>query len=273
MRLPRSPIACAATCRPQSWPCARSPRTLGLGHQQAAVAGIVAVVGEQRGAAAAERAVHVQLDAAHLRAGLRSGDTDRRGTGRRTRPCRRRHRRRCAAAAGRCRRSGGTAPASSREVPMSCTPVSPMRTAASQRALQRLLTEDSVRWRHRILDQPRGLVDEDAGRFALCAQDAAAFGLPVAREIARGFAHRGGIRPAGVAVDALQPHRAARETRRRGRPQSERSCRASRSGPSRGRAARRPRAGSFRTRAGARSPRPCRACRPGRRASARSRVP
>ena len=43
------------------------------------------------------------------------------------------------------------------------------------------------------------------------AIDAPAFGLPVAGEIALHRAQRGRVGPTGVAVDALQPHRAIRE--------------------------------------------------------------
>ena len=184
---------------------------VGRGHQQAAVAVLVAVVLDQRRAAAAERTVGIELERAHVEtaAGVvvgavlaQPGERVGIAVGHRV------DAQRQVALVGQAlegaqllQRHAGVVHAGQ---------------AARDRVLrgrgEHALGGGVVERRHLALDQADGTVHEDAGRLALgVADDLPALGLPVAVERARAGLQRGAVGPVGVAVDALDPHRAIGE--------------------------------------------------------------
>ncbi len=80
-------------------------------------------------------------------------------------------------------------------------------------ALQRLGAERLVRWRHDVVHEARGGIDEHAGGPTVRAEDLSAVRLPVAREVARDATQRRGVGPTGVTVHALEPHGPVRKGR------------------------------------------------------------
>ena len=174
-------------------------------HQQAAIAGIVAVVLDQRGAAAAQRAVDHQLDAAHVQAPGRMPV--------RTVAAHRLDRVRAAAGIGlhaHAERATVGEALHQREAVVAGAHVVHAGQAEAGHVLQRaregLFLPGRVRLRRGRVDQVRGHVDEHARGLAVLAHHQATVGLPVAGEVAVNRAHRGAVGPGGVPVDALQHH-------------------------------------------------------------------
>ena len=182
-----------------------------LGHQQAAVAGFVAVVLDERGAAAAQRTVHVELHAAHgqpARGMFVGAHRAQRVQGRGIT---------VGVGADAQRQLAGVGETTHQaQVGQGHTHVvhagQAIRHRGGERALQCFGAQGVVGLRHDGIDQRGGGVDEHAGRLAgFVAQDAATVRLPVAGEVTFDGAQRGAVGPAGVSVHALKPDRPIRE--------------------------------------------------------------
>ena len=180
-----------------------------FGHQQATVAGIVAVVLQQGGAPAAQRAVGIQLHAPHLQA----------AAGMAVQPAGTQVRQRRVVAIGIGVDAQGQPPLVG-ELLHQCQVLA--RYAHVVHAgesvahgslgglLQRLPAVSGIGRRHHRMDERHGRIDEHAGRAAARSLDTAAIRLPLAvqrsRRLRRSRAQRRAVGPAGMAVHALQPH-------------------------------------------------------------------
>jgi len=80
-----------------------------------------------------------------------------------------------------------------------------------KRTSQGLRAQRIVGRRHDRIHECRRCIDEDAGGFVTCADDPSALRLPVAGQVATDAAHGDRVGPAGVTIDALEPHRTRRE--------------------------------------------------------------
>ena len=218
-----SPIACTATWKLSiAARLIRFLRTVSLTSGRPALAGRVAIILLEPGAARAEGAVEIELHADHAQAAvIEPGRRPLAGDGDAGCRCPRR-RRGSGPAVARDRRRGGSSLQSSALVPMSATVVRPFDSnisCARAKALSRCTGSGAgtVRSTSAIAAStktPLGAI----GRAA-AALDAAALGRP-GRGGDSGLAHRDAVRPAGMAVDPLQPDRAVADDRRRDRPRS-----------------------------------------------------